>query len=85
MGLWGAAQAIGFAGGGVIGTAASDLARWLLGAPGPAYAAVFAAESLLFIVAAWLAASLVVPTLRRRPSESVARATPSAQVVQELR
>ncbi len=85
MGLWGAAQAIGFAGGGVIGTAASDLARWLLGAPGPAYAAVFAAESLLFIVAAWLAASIVVPTLRRRPSESVARATPSAQVVQELR
>ncbi len=85
MGLWGAAQAIGFAGGGVIGTAASDLARWLLGAPGPAYAAVFAAESLLFIVAAWLAASIVVPTLRRRTSESVARATPSAQVVQELR
>ena len=84
MGLWGAAQAIGFAGGGVIGTAASDLARWWLGAPGPAYAAVFAAEAVLFIVSAWLAAYIVVPALRR-PSESAARTMPSAQVVQELR
>ena len=84
MGLWGAAQAIGFAGGGVIGTAASDLARWLLGAPGPAYAAVFAAEAVLFIASAWLAASIVVPALRR-PTEPVARAMPSGQVVQELR
>ena len=84
MGLWGAAQAIGFAGGGVIGTAASDLARWWLGAPGPAYAAVFAAEAVLFVVSAWLAAYIVVPALRR-PSESVARAIPSARVVQELR
>jgi len=40
MGLWGATQAIGFAAGGLIGAAASDLARWLLGAPGPACAAV---------------------------------------------
>ena len=84
MGLWGAAQAIGFAGGGVIGTAASDVARWWLGAPGPAYAAVFAAEAVLFIVSAWLAAYIVVPALRR-PSESAARTMPSAQVVQELR
>ena len=84
MGLWGAAQAIGFAGGGVIGTAASDLARWWLGAPGPAYAAVFAAEAVLFVVSAWLAAYIVVPALRR-PSECVARAIPSARVVQELR
>ena len=67
MGLWGAAQAIGFAGGGLIGTAASDLARWLLGAPGPAYAAVFAAEALLFIVAAWLATSITAAAPGRRP------------------
>ncbi len=61
MGLWGAAQAIGFAAGGVIGTAASDIARWWLGAPGPAYAAVFAAEALLFIVAARLAQHIAMP------------------------
>jgi MFS transporter, BCD family, chlorophyll transporter len=58
MGLWGAAQAIGFAGGGLIGAAASDVARWIIGAPGPAYAAVFAAEAVLFVVAARLASGL---------------------------
>jgi MFS transporter, BCD family, chlorophyll transporter len=62
MGLWGAAQAIGFAGGGLIGTAASDLARWLLGAPGPAYACVFAAEALLFVAAALLAQRIAMPS-----------------------
>ncbi len=61
MGLWGAAQAIGFAGGGVIGTGASDVARWLLGSPGPAYASVFAAEALLFIFSALLAWRITVP------------------------
>jgi MFS transporter, BCD family, chlorophyll transporter len=61
MGLWGAAQAIGFAGGGVVGTAASDLARWLIGSPGPAYACVFAAEALLFIASALLARHITVP------------------------
>jgi BCD family chlorophyll transporter-like MFS transporter len=61
MGLWGAAQAIGFAGGGLIGTALSDLARWIIGAPGPAYASVFAAEALLFIAAALLARHISVP------------------------
>jgi BCD family chlorophyll transporter-like MFS transporter len=61
MGLWGAAQAIGFAVGGVAGTAASDLARWLLGAPGVAYASVFAIEALLFVASAWLARRIAVP------------------------
>ncbi len=61
MGLWGAAQAIGFASGGVIGTAASDLARWALGSPGPAYATVFALEALLFVAAAWLARRITTP------------------------
>jgi len=61
MGLWGAAQAIGFAMGGVAGTAASDLARWLLGAPGPAYASVFAIEAVLFVMSAWLARRIAVP------------------------
>lgn len=58
LGLWGAAQAIGFAGGGVLGAVTSDLARWITGSPALAYALVFAAEALLFAVAARLAFGL---------------------------
>ena len=58
MGLWGAAQAVAFGLGGLVGTAASDLARWLIGSPGAAYATVFAFEALLFVVSAVLAARL---------------------------
>ena len=61
MGLWGAAQAIGFAVGGVLGTAASDLARWLLGSQVAAYSTVFTAEAVLFVVSAWLAARTAMP------------------------
>jgi BCD family chlorophyll transporter-like MFS transporter len=60
MGLWGAAQAIGFALGGLFGAAASDLARWLLGSAGPAYAAVFLLEGLMFLAAAALAVRIGV-------------------------
>jgi BCD family chlorophyll transporter-like MFS transporter len=55
MGLWGAAQAVAFGLGGLIGSGASDLARRLLGAPGPAYGAVFLLEAVLFLVAAAVA------------------------------
>ena len=55
MGLWGAAQAIAFAVGGLVGTGAVDLARALISAPAPAYAAVFAFEALLFVMSARLA------------------------------
>lgn len=55
MGLWGAAQAISFGFGGLVGTAASDLARWLVGSPGLAYASVFAFEGVLFLASAVLA------------------------------
>ena len=61
MGLWGAAQGIAFGFGGLVGTAASDLARAWIGLPGAAYASVFAAEALLFLAAAGLAARIVVP------------------------
>ncbi len=61
MGLWGAAQAIAFGLGGLVGTAASDLARWLIAAPGAAYASVFALEALLFGVSAVLAWRLARP------------------------
>ncbi len=58
MGLWGAAQAVAFGVGGLVGTGASDLARWLIGTPAMAYAAVFAFEAALFVAAALLAARL---------------------------
>lgn len=61
MGLWGAAQAIAFGLGGLLGTAAVDLTRYLLAAPGVAYALVFAAQAILFLVAAGLAARVNQP------------------------
>ena len=61
MGLWGAAQAVAFGLGNLLGTGASDLARWLISAPGPAYASVFAVEGLLFLVAARLAWAVTLP------------------------
>jgi BCD family chlorophyll transporter-like MFS transporter len=67
MGLWGAAQAIAFGLGGFLGTAASDLARHLVESPGVAYAAVFAGEGLLFLVAALLAARIDKPHAGRAP------------------
>jgi BCD family chlorophyll transporter-like MFS transporter len=69
MGLWGAAQAIGFAVGGVLGTAASDLARWLLGSQVAAYGSVFAAEALMFLAAAMLAARITIPAMVRGPTQ----------------
>ncbi len=55
MGLWGAAQGIAFGLGGFIGTAAVDVVRAALGSPLMAYSTVFAAEGVLFVVAAVLA------------------------------
>jgi BCD family chlorophyll transporter-like MFS transporter len=66
MGLWGAAQATGFALGGFLGTAASDLARWLIGSQVTAYVCVFAAEAALFIVAAALARHIALPAASSR-------------------
>lgn len=74
MGLWGAAQAIGFAVGGVLGTAASDLARWLLGSQTAAYGSVFAAEAVLFVVSALLAARIALPA---RAGTNAAAALPA--------
>jgi BCD family chlorophyll transporter-like MFS transporter len=61
MGLWGAAQAVGFAVGGVAGTAASDLARWALDSQVAAYGLVFAVEAVLFVAAALLALRIALP------------------------
>ena len=61
MGLWGAAQAVAFGLGGFAGALASDLARRLIHDTGAAYASVFAAEGLLFLLAAGLAWRVAVP------------------------
>ncbi len=52
MGLWGAAQALAFGVGGVMGTALSDLARWMFSSPQWGYSSVFAFEAVLFVMAA---------------------------------
>jgi BCD family chlorophyll transporter-like MFS transporter len=80
MGLWGAAQAVSFAVGGVAGTAASDLARWALGSQVGAYALVFAIEAVLFVAAATLALRIALPARAAAapPVESNPRAAPRA-------
>jgi BCD family chlorophyll transporter-like MFS transporter len=55
MGIWGAAQAVAFGTGGLIGAAAVDLARIALGAPHAAYAVVFVIDAMVFLAAAVLA------------------------------
>lgn len=58
MGLWGAAQAAAFGLGGLLGTAASDLAHALLGEQRTAYAAVFGMQAFMFAASAALASRL---------------------------
>ena len=60
MGLWGAAQAIAFGGGGFLGTVAVDLTRWLVGSPVTAYGMVFVAEAVLFLISVGLAPARIV-------------------------
>jgi BCD family chlorophyll transporter-like MFS transporter len=64
MGLWGAAQAVAFGLGGLVGTGASDLARWLIASPGVAYAMVFALQAIAFLFSAVLAWRLAAPMSR---------------------
>jgi BCD family chlorophyll transporter-like MFS transporter len=81
MGLWGAAQAVGFAVGGVAGTAASDLARWALGSQVGAYGLVFAVEAALFVAAAVLALRITLPqpaAPSERPRAPSPRGSPQA-------
>jgi BCD family chlorophyll transporter-like MFS transporter len=56
LGIFGAAQGIAYGIGGLAGGVASDAARWTLGTPAAGYGAVFVAEAVLFVGAAWLAA-----------------------------
>jgi BCD family chlorophyll transporter-like MFS transporter len=75
VGLWGAAQALAFAAGGLVGTGASDLARWLLADVGSAYAIVFGLEAFLFLCAAQLATG--VEARARTATARTAASTPT--------
>ena len=68
MGLWGAAQAIAFGGGGLAATLLSDAARHLVAWQPGAYTIVFVSQACVFLIAAVLAARL--QTSRRSPSPS---------------
>ncbi len=69
MGLWGAAQAVAFGLGGLVGTGASDLAQWLMSSQALAYSTVFGFEALLFVVSAVLAAAIgkTAPKVAQNP------------------
>ena len=60
MGLWGAAQAVAFALGGLLSSGAVDLTRLLFQSALLAYGAVFAAQAVLFLFAIRLCACLSV-------------------------
>jgi BCD family chlorophyll transporter-like MFS transporter len=82
MGLWGAAQAIAFGFGGLLGTALSDLARLLLNDVALAYGTVFALEALLFVVSARMALRIpdALPSTVSNPT-AAASSTPDAAAV----
>lgn len=82
MGLWGAAQAIAFGFGGLIGTAASDIAHWLIASDGVAYGTVFALEALLFVASATLAFRIPMTAHQRAQSEADARQAAYSQPAQ---
>jgi BCD family chlorophyll transporter-like MFS transporter len=82
MGLWGAAQAVAFGLGGLVGTAASDLARWWVGDASVAYSMVFAFEALMFIGAALLAARLAQATTPSNVLKSMTGIEPARAALQ---
>ena len=61
MGLWGAAQALALATGGLCGAILVDLARLALGSALPAYSFVFVAEALAFLASARIATRISEP------------------------
>ncbi|HKJ15838.1 MAG TPA: BCD family MFS transporter [Xanthomonadales bacterium] len=58
MGVWGAAQAVAFGLGGILGTASVDILNWMFNSDSFAYAMIFVAQSLLFLTSAFLARSI---------------------------
>ncbi len=68
MGVWGAAQAIAFGLGGLIGAVGVDVGRALIGSTPETFTIVFGAEALLFLVAASLALRGKTAQPRRVPA-----------------
>ena len=66
MGLFGAAQAIAFGLGGLVGTIGIDLTRALTGSVPVAYATVFTLEGFIFLLSAALAARIGMEHLAER-------------------
>jgi BCD family chlorophyll transporter-like MFS transporter len=75
MGLWGAAQAIAFAVGGVLGTAAVDIARQFVPDAAYAYGIVFAAEAIVFLWSAMIAGELAHESRASRHAQSPTAST----------
>ena len=61
MGVWGAAQAVGFGAGGFFGAVAVDIGRRMFAHDATAFGLVFALEASLFIVSAVIAAQIGAP------------------------
>ena len=70
MGVWGAAQAIAFGLGGMLGGGGLDAARRLIGADAQAFQVIFAIEAGLFVLAAWLAVRATAKGLAPRPMDA---------------
>jgi len=58
MGVWGAAQAVAFGLGGILGTGVIDLIRYFVGSTAVAYSTAFVIQACFFVVASYLAATL---------------------------
>jgi MFS transporter, BCD family, chlorophyll transporter len=71
MGVFGAAQAIGFGLGSFGGTVAADIMRHLLASDAAAYGTVFAAEGFVFLIAAALALRVTASDPAHQPSSLV--------------
>ena len=69
MGVWGAAQALAFGGGGLLGTMIADVARGVLGSPALGYAVVFGLEAVGFAVAVWIARTIRIASSTPAPAD----------------
>ncbi len=77
MGVWGAAQAISFGFGGLLGSIALDLGRLITGSDGSAFGLVFGLEALLF-----LASTMVALRIGRGAARSGGMATTHSPSIQ---
>ena len=78
MGLWGAAQALAFGGGGLAATVLNDVAHRLIAGPAGAYGAVFTAEAAVFLYATTFVAGLGSAGARSAPGRCL-EAVPTAR------